>query len=345
MGKIFDYIIVNGYTSTGSSAAIDLLKECRGTFTPDVEFRFIKDPHGIMDLDRALNEPTDLLNQDIAIRDFRKFMVQYTRDGGKFHPYGLSYCKFFGKNVLPLTDEYIKSLTTHQYTGYWWYLESYKPYPLYLIHKLLKKSRIYDVRKHSSMRMYGKSDEEFVQSTRKYINDIFVSLTEERGVNPNKIILDQAVPPTWPGYAERCFSSAKVIVVERDPRDVYIDLITEEKIYGDIVGHVGFDVAQTHNVPLFVDWYSGYRHLAVNNGDPKNYMKIWFEDLILNYDETVKSILNFVGMTEEDHVDKGKYLKIERSSKNVGLWHTYEYPEEIRVIEQSLSDYLYHGLD
>ena len=341
----FNYILVGGYTATGSSAAIDLLKECTGVYAPDWEFRLIVDPHGVIDLDRALNNPIDTLNQDVAIREFLDFINKYSRCGGGFRPYGMNYNTVFGKRLLSLAQEYIDQLTDYSYVGYWWYLEFFKPYTTYIAHKILKRVKLYDARKHSTMRLYCKSDEEFIRITTEYINSIFAALVAERGIDCHTLVLDQAVPANRPAYANRCFAAPKVISVDRDPRDVFIGIITEEQRNGDLVGHVGFDVASSHNIPLFIDWYKESHRTTKDDIASQNVLKLQFEDIILNYEQTARQILDFAGIPQESHTAKGKYLQPEKSAKNIGLWRSYDHPEEIRMIERELSEYLYHGHD
>ncbi len=68
--KNFRYILIAGYGWSGSSAVVDLLNEIDGFYEPHVEFRLLKDPYGLIDLRHALVEHWDILNSDIAIRDF-----------------------------------------------------------------------------------------------------------------------------------------------------------------------------------------------------------------------------------------------------------------------------------
>ena len=85
------YVCVLGYGWSGSSAVVDLLKEFEENWDPEVEFRILKDPHGVMDLEHTLVDQWDALNVDIAIRDFldfATFLNIFTRQGvGSKHFY------------------------------------------------------------------------------------------------------------------------------------------------------------------------------------------------------------------------------------------------------------------
>ena len=65
-----NYIIVAGYGWSGSSALVDLFKEFENVIVPDVEFRLIKDPYGLSQLETVLTEKWDFINSDAAINDY-----------------------------------------------------------------------------------------------------------------------------------------------------------------------------------------------------------------------------------------------------------------------------------
>lgn len=335
--KKYKYVLVNGYTSTGSSAAIDLLKEYMTIYAPDKEFRIIKDPHGVYDLDRTLSKSTDLLNDDIAVREFLWMIHKYALVHKKTGPECLSYNIDFGESFEKISQEYIKSLMDYEYMGYWWYLNFDKPAVTCFVQRVLRKLGLYDFRKHSKMGLFLKSEEEFLEITKAYINRIFITMELPNAIDT--VVLDQAIPATYSGMAERYFDDYRVINVERDPRAVYVDLITEEKRNGDIVGHVGFDVASTHNVELFIKWFKKCRQ----KGIPGKALNIYFEDIILNYEETKEKIERYVGLERTGHTTPFRYLKPEVSKKNVRLWESYEYQDEIKIIESVLGEYLYPG--
>lgn len=328
-----NYILVNGYTATGSSAVIDLLQEYDNTYVPPHEFRLLCDPFGIIDLDREINNSVDCLNDDIAIRNFQWFTNKYFKTSRRFGTIGLNYEKDYTKNIRIATEHYIEKMTKMTYTGYWWFLSLNQTVFQQLLFKLLRKLRIYDFRKHCKMRLVTVNESEFLKITQEYLDEIFEPLVSKNDF----IILDQAIPANYPGYGERYFSSAKVINVERDPRDVYMNIMTEEKRTGAIVGHVGLDISKTHNVQLFIEWYKKYRR----KGMPGDCLNIYFEDLILNYEVTKEKILDYLGISEKSHSKPREFLRVEKSIKNIEQWKNYPHQEEIKEIEKALPEYLY----
>lgn len=328
------YILVNGYTSTGSSAVIDLLRECEGTYISETEFRIIKEPFGIIDLDRQLTDSLDMLNDDITMRCFLWMIWKYNKEVRGFRSFGLAYKRIYGIDFYKLAKEYINKLTDYKYSSYWWFLSLNKGVLYATMAKGLKKLGIYDYRKHESMRLCNKTEKEFVDITREFLSGIFDRLAG----GSKYVVLDQPIHPTHPEYAKRYFPNSSMIIVERDPRDVYIDLITEEKKNGDIVGHPGYEIASSHNVLLFIAWYKKYRNTKSKN---KDYLFVRFEDIMLNYEKTVKEIFAYCEINPNIHIEKNKYLIPEKSKKNIGMWRKYKYRDEIRQIEKELPEYLY----
>jgi hypothetical protein len=69
---------------------------------------------------------------------------------------------------------------------------------------------------------------------------------------------------------------------------------------------------------------------------------IRFEDFIRKYDETSKTINEFVGIKETNHIHKREYFNPEISAKNIGLYQNYENQDEIKYIETHLKEYCYY---
>lgn len=324
----FKYILINGYGWSGSSALVDFMREFRGIYVPNKEFRIIKDPHGIRDLDNAICNSTDALNEDNAITEFIEFIKVYTRATKGWAPIGLAYSQDFGSGFYDLSMEYVKQIVDYTYSGYWWYLDIRTSRIKYLLYRLLNKIHIYDHREKTAMKLTLKNEKEFIELTRHYLDCIFQTLL--KGKNYDTVVLDQAIPANRPSWGERYFENCRVLVIDRDPRDVYIDLIKEKSL-------VGYDIAEHHDVQLYIDWYRKVRRPESQNAD---YMKIQFEDLIMNYENTIKDIYNYCDIPCVLHEHKGDKLKPEVSKKNIGMWRDYGYPDEIKQIEQQLSEYL-----
>lgn len=326
------YVLINGYFATGASAVVDYLKEFENIYTPETEFRLLKEPHGIIDLDYVLNGHFDVLNEDIAIRDFIKFTNQYLPSRKGFKPFGLGYERFYGKEIIDATKEYIKKIVDCEYEGFWWYLDMLDSYPIYIFHKIMRKLKIYDDRVHRKMYFRCRNEEDFLKSTRDYLEQIFEKIYLE---NPevDYIVLEQAIPANQPALGQRYFPGCKVLNVERDPRSVFV----ESLVVWSNLGQIGPYAVKIGNVKLFVDYYKKLRDNSKNQGEC---LKVQFEDFVLNKSKR-EEVLTYLGIDEKTHVKPETTFIPSQSEKNVFIWKKYDFKEEYKVIERELSEYLY----
>ena len=83
-------------------------------------------------------------------------------------------------------------------------------------------------------------------------------------------------------------------------------------------------------------------HRKYERDNENKVMRLYFEDLIYHYDETVDKICSFLNISKSSHISPLTKLIPERSISNTKLW--LKYPEEvenIRYIEQNLAEYCY----
>lgn len=321
------YVCVLGYGWSGSSAVVDLLKEFEGNWDPEVEFRILKDPHGVMDLEHTLVEQWDALNVDVALRDFLEFADFLNENEGKFKR-GLSYSKSFNGMFMDKTVDFVNDLVDYEFKGFWWIFHYREKYIKWLTKKIINK--FIQQKYEKTMFFSNLTEERFYQAVQKYVNSLIeVVSTEKKYKN---IVLDQAVPVQHCLKAFDYMDNAKVIIVDRDPRDIYCDLVELRKL-------VGYDIAQTHDASKYVKWHKKYREN--NHIQDDRILRIQFEDLVLHYEDTVNQITDFIGDTEMKHITSLKYFDPAVSKKNIGKYKSFPYQDEIRVLEKELQEYLY----
>ena len=320
------YILVAGYGWTGSSALVDMLKEYKGTIEADVEFRLIKDPKGISDLYNAIINKWDALNVDIAIRDFKWFVHHLNAPKKKLSLYtGLGYQNFFGDNFLTASNEFINSITEFSYSSFWWYLDFISS-PSKVLNRKLRK--ILHNEKESRMYFSSISSEEFVAHAQKYIESLFDQIV---GEETQYIIMDQAVS------AQNCLQekifvpNSKVIIVDRDPRDIYADLMKD----GNLIGK---DLRDSHDTDKYIRWHRALRRTLPEVKDSRDVLYIRFEDLVLKYDDMEKTIESFLGLEHSDHVKRRQLFNPDVSSKNVGMWRNKLNNDEIEKLQLELRE-------
>lgn len=329
MADKFTHICLAGYGWSGSGAVLDLLNEFDGFGGSELEIRIFKDTHGVMDLEHALIEKWDALNVDLAIRDFWKFAEEINPNPSRFRR-GLMYDHEFNGKFLEITEQFVQDITKYRYKSYWWMYDFRMSWCKLIARKIRNKisPKLY----FENMYFSDISKEEFYKAVKKYSEALAEATV--KGKECNYIVWDQAIPPQHPDKTFDYFNNSKIIIVDRDPRDIYVELVELKKF-------VGMDIAETHAVEKYIKMHKKYRERVCE--DNEKVLRIAFEDLIFNYEESVQTIMRFIGAENLPHIRKRELFNPDVSIKNIGKYKTYPHQDEIKIIEQELGDYLYHN--
>jgi len=334
MSKI---IIPTGYMGSGSSAVTDLIaefKNCKNDFK-SYEYVFLHCPDGLFDLEDKLLTGNNAIRSDEAIRSFEKQMKKLYNK--KFWWVG-NYQKIIGPNFIKLVDNYINNITQFNYKGFWYTHEevNFKMFIKLLIRKPLKiifknKFKKPILKYNDGMKISFIEPKQFYKYSREFINNIICEISD----NSENIILDQFLLPFNLFRLDKYFdNNTRVIVVQRDPRDVYI-------LNKYIWPQKNFEIPVPTDVHEFCKYYKAMRESEKECNSSK-VLRINFEDLIYNYDQTLQLIMNHLDFTENMHINKKKRFDPNLSIKNTQLFNNHDkYGEEIQIIEQELKDYLY----
>jgi hypothetical protein len=332
-----------GYYGTGSSAITDLLGEFSNVhFLGDYEFRFIQDPGGIADLDYNIVENYHRHNSGHALKRYKKnidFLV-----GNRFNK---TYEKTFNGQFKALTMEYIESLTAFKFKGYWhqdvidrgfffWFIERALDkilnrviVPIIRGRKNIEPISIHLLRNEITYVPYSDKPS-FYEKTRAYTSKLFKIANVE---NKEFVMVDQLVPPSNTEKYLRYFDDLIIFAIDRDPRDIYL---LERFVYKG-------GVVPIENIKDFCTWYRLTReHRKYEHDDPCRVMRLYFEDLIYHYDETIGTICKFLNIDPTLHVAPKSKLIPERSVENTQMWKRHpELSEEMRYIKENLAEYCY----
>lgn len=313
------FICVSGFFASGSSAVVDLLKEMKGFYECGAEMRIIRDPYGIRQLENALVNEWELINSSAAITDFLWLCkICARRRLTPFSPVGLGYTDTISNDFMNIITDYVDDLAEYKYKIEYYYHKFKKPYIKYIIDRFrfgiehYSKGRFKTANRNIPDCFFScPSQEEFNSATKKMFRRLFEKQSKEGYTD---IILDQAVSPNNTSVIHRYFDDAKMIIVDRDPRDMFID---------DVTFGVVFD-SDYSSADAGVRYSERQRKLreSIDYND-KDVLYIRFEDLILNYESSVKSILDFLGLDEVEHINKKKFLNPDISKKNIGIWKGY----------------------
>jgi len=335
-------ILISGYAWSGSSAVIDLLKEFKNYSHFEPEFRLITDPGGLLDLEHALITSKSYTTINYVLKRFKFLTKIYARNfhwWGNFKIYkafqkiGFNYNKYMDLNFEQLSNSYIDDLIDLKYRG--GFLTSY--YDLNHLSFFLLKVRFFIMRllnkkRPKSEKIYFSNidKDSFIAKTREYTDKIIESIGSHN--HSQHIVFDQAVQPSNAILGMQYFSNPKTIIIDRDPRDIYVQS-HNLKYYSSI---------PMDNVDHFIKWYKLTRLASKRSLKSKDVLKIQFEDLILHYDETIKIICDFLGEEKFIHVDMKKHLIPENSKKNIGLWKNFENKKIIKKIYDELREYCWN---
>ena len=319
-----------GYHNTGSGAVDDYLREfdCFQFAPSDLEARFLQDPDGISDLEYNLVDNWHRLNSGFAIKRFQRFARYYN------HTYSL----IFGPEWKKQTDQFINDLIEFSYSGYWHEdirLQNSFSQIVYLGRRALSKLAPKDKRKTPEYNYFPRLEsyyshpdrQEFYQLTREFCEKLCKSINTS---GAEYVVIDQLVSTTNINRYLNYINDLKVIIVDRDPRDIYI----QHRISGE------------HVLPLdpvlFSKQFVGLRSSLKNELDNSNVIKIQFEDLIYHYDTTTQMINGFLGLNTENHTRKRELFNPDISVKNTQMWKNYkQFDSDMTIISELLCQYLY----
>lgn len=321
-----------GYGCTGSSIITDLLREFNEIQVfDDFEFSFTYRVDGLEDLEyHLMKQYAKNISGDAAIKRFL-YAAKYINTP-------LIHKPTSSKNFYKITQEYIDSILQARFRG----MESIdiisgnvlKNVFTLGMKKIILPKTIENITKKPSYVWPNREiyvcvePENFYEASKKYICDILKAM----GADLSKpIALDQPFGGNKPQNSFKFFDNPKAVIVDRDPRDLYLEtkyrLISE----GRFIPH--------EDIEMFVEYYQ-----RIRTGRPMNnteqVLLLRFEDLIYNYEECLRQLIQFLKLKE--HVSPKKYFNPARSINNTQLSRKYPHEKEaIQYIEKTLSDYLY----
>ncbi len=343
--KHIPVITCASYGGTGSGIITDLLKEVDIIENlDDYEFDFLFQPDGISDLEHALVDDWNRLKSGIYIYRFKKYIDELSKPNFKiknikswksFYSYAgwmTGYENFFNNKFKKTSYEYIDSLIGLNYEGFWHYFDYHlSPFSSFIrmikriYFKFFSKDR-FDYSKSFKYPIYISDPEKsFYDETKKYLNKLAEILLKNK--NKSILYLDQLVPPYNVNRYLNYFYDCKVIVVDRDPRDVYVENYRE--------GWVPEDIDD------FIKYFRLLHKYKPDNENTERVLRLRMENIIYNYDKVVDDIFNFLNIDKKHHNNKKKYFDPDISVKNIGKWKKWKNQNDMEKIHSELSEYCY----
>lgn len=337
-------IAVTGYYCTGSSAVTDLLREYKdiniaSPVNGDYEHMLFYSPGGLFDLASILLGPfSSAYTSDMAMNAF----VDSARrlNDNDFGWFG-SYERYYGNQLMLMIDEFVNEVSrpklkisaSHINKVKFSLVKACLQIAAKIVYKrpINKLGREYIYDDHQGF-IAMPTKEEFCNAARKLTNNYFEMCGQKDMINVYDHVL-------WPQQCQNMGDlfpeSFKAIIVERDPRDVYL----LNKYYW-------------HKPPISVskpyfpeephDFCNEWKRTIAKNITNHNVLILNFEDLIYNYDKTVEMIESFIGLSPKSHTKAKVEFNPDNSIENTQVFNIAEtWKNEVAELESELADYLY----
>lgn len=320
-----------GFGSTGSSVITDYLREFGNIQVKDnLEFTYVSDLDGLIDLERAVMNPHNRTAD--SIYGIKRFMEMVKRKKRSFEIHGLPE-KLFVRSA----QEFIDSITMSR----WYWYDSRKQRSLsikYLISRVMQKEIIpwLEIKKGYRINIWPKTEvrlsirpENFYDAARKHIEDLLKGMgLDSKGI----IALDQPFAGNNPQACFPFYENPYAIVVDRDPRDNYV--FAKTKLLGRF-NYIPIDTVE--------DYITYYRCLRKNQPyleDNSRILCIRFEDMVYEYETTSKRIRDFLSLPENPHPKS--IFDPSLSIANTQVFKRYtQFENDVKKIEKELSEYLF----
>ena len=318
-----------GYGNTGASAVLDFLRGYRGlNVVSNFEFQLIHMPDGILDLKYHLTENRERIATNAALKRFRRAAVN-----GWF---GRKMSGRYGGEYIDKTQRYIGKLLGVSWKG----TSVYDPSDVSnlaqneimhaiqaAVFRLLRRiNKNYHFPRYHTRYLSIMDAQTFDSITKEYLNDILSMAVPELG---GDIVMDMLVSATNPASGMEFFDDGRVIVVHRDPVDLFLRA-NEHKSTNAFM--------PCSDVASFTKYYRMLMEGSVHSDDA---LYVRYEDLIYDYYPTTQRIMEYVGKTDRPE-DEFKFFNPDLSVRYTRADLTYPgHDGEIKYIKEQLPEFLY----
>lgn len=330
-------IDLSGYSFTGKSAVYDLLSNVDGFQGLGVNFEFelLRAPGGIIELREALSsENWSPIRSSDAIRRFLKLVDNL--GGDKSMPDRLArlgnHYDYYFPGFTENSMSYINKCLTGEWMAFWPFSKYQYNRTEVFLYKLFSNVGVDTENRVYLSRVDRKS---FDAYTMEYLDRIFSSAIT---MNNKKLIINNAFEPFNPSVSSGLVRDAKAIIVDRDPRDIYLSAWKSSMGDGSKVGKAVIG----NSVKDFVNRFMVYRGAVFSEPDNSSVFRMTFESLIKDFESVLAKLSDFLEI-EKNSIDvEAICFDRDKSASNVGMWHDVSDAgllKSISFIEDRLADY------
>lgn len=322
------FLDLSGYGFSGKHAVIDLVREFAGYHVPEFQFEFalFRAPGGILELEHALIEHWSPVRSDAAVRRFKRLVARvgtknsYLSPRTWFQAVGWNYDERYRGRFIARSEKYLSEIVQAQWRTNW-------PFPMLQV----EGPQLFARKLGALLRLPGALDFEvylagrsdFVDCTKRYLRDV---LTADADPGTSAVVMHNAFEPFRPERCLKYFDDVRCIVVDRDPRDTYVQQLTYRPMA------VGPDE--------FIKRYRMQREMTAGrrSEDPR-ILRLRFEELVTDYDRVLPAIRTHLGADTASHIAPKRHFDPDKSARNVGLWRQHPKQSEIDRIAHDLAEY------
>lgn len=332
-------ITSTGYFGSGSSAVTDLMLEYDCVASNRIGAFEVNFFHGYDGVNKLYKMIVDWRKyQDIAIHEFLHSAKRVATNGAK-----MNYEKYFNHKFMEYTQKYVEELrgeklgvgdsaydfrkmTVNQMLIYriinkLYYLLFDLPYNM--THTDVREKRVPIFVRREQDYSYDISEEEFITITKKYLYSLYNEISDGKDI----LYIDGIFQGKYFDDVDIFYDDLRVTLVDRDPRDMYL---SSKYIWKSFLPH---DPKQF--CLYYKNVHKGHKMKTAN------VMKLQFEDLVFDYENTVSKVESFFGVDSSSHSRLKQNFNPEKSRNNCQLWK--KYPDEIenmKIIGDELADYI-----
>ena len=339
-------VAVTGFYGTGSGAVVDLLREYEEMQV--VPYKDINYEHvafyangGLFDTVSLLTKGNNPFSSDGAIHNFNKAMHRI--NDYDYLCFG-SYKKLFGNEFITLCDKFVNAISTshksknsnHVIKSRFSLIKAIAQLAAKILYKKnFSKYGIKYIYDSTTLYCAMPTEEELYKAAKEFTSGYFALFN--KFTDKSVKVFDHAIWASEVDAFQECFGDdLKIIVVDRDPRDVYL---SDQYIWSKPPIRINGEPHFPTNIDEFISEWKKTIICSYNN---PNALYIHFEDLIYNYEETVNRIEQFIGIPLH-HTDMGKVLEINKSIENTQLFNVNaEWKSQADQIAKGLPEYLYN---
>lgn len=330
---------LSGFMFSGKAAVSDLISEFEGVSVPNYreEFDLIRIPGGLADLMRAF-ESGSLVAIDHALRTYMRLVdsIAVPASGWrKLFSFGGNYEERF-PGFRRLAYDFIDSTIDDRWDIRWPYETRFLS-PLQIF-RLKVSARLHREQSWPVVNFHLGNRYLFYPAVRSYLARL---LCGDGNNSAQWHVTHNALEPHRPSQFFPLFERIKVIVVDRDVRDIYMTANTYSEGFNDRVDMYR-RIAGAHDTQTFIRRQRAMRRLG--REEHPDILYINFEDLIEDYDNSVERILQFIGLQKTAHLRPQSHFNPEHSQKNMRLWKNADEKQlkAIRTLEKELPELCRH---